>query len=76
MSTRRSKELNDNKIISAKYLNIMRKGNKNANQKSTLANINIFYNARNNAIKFIEDYRSMILEAKKLAIEEQEGNRT
>ena len=47
------------------YLNIMRKGNKNANQKNTLANIKIFFNARNNAIKFIEDYRSMILEAKK-----------
>ena len=54
------------------YLNIIRKGNKNANQKNTLANINIFFNARNNAIKFIEDYRSMILEAKKLA-KEQEG---
>ena len=47
------------------YINIIRKGNKNANQKNTLANINIFFNARNNAIKFIEDYGSMILEAKK-----------
>ena len=51
------------------YLNIIRKGNKNANQKNTLANINIHFNARNNAIKFIEDYGSMILEAKKLAKE-------
>ena len=50
----------------------MRKGNKNDNQKRALANINILYNARNEAIKFIEDYGSMILEAKKLAIE-QEG---
>ena len=41
--------------------------------KRTLANINIFYNARNNAIQFIQDYGSMILEAKRLAIEEQEG---
>ena len=54
------------------YLNIIRKGNKNANQKNNLANINILFNAKNSAIKFIEDYGSMILEAKKLA-KEQEG---
>ena len=54
------------------YLNTIRRGNKSANQKRTLANINIHYNARNSAIKFIEDYGSMILEAKKLA-KEQEG---
>ena len=54
------------------YLNIIRKGNKNANPKNTLANINIHFNARNNAIKFIQDYGSMILEAKNLA-KEQEG---
>ena len=47
------------------YLNTIRRGNKNASQKRTLANINIHYNARNSAIKFIEDYSSMILEAKK-----------
>ena len=52
------------------YLNTIRKGNKSANQKKkTLANINIFINARDNAIKFIQDYSSMILEAKKLAKE-------
>ena len=54
------------------YLNIIRKGNKNAEQRKTLANINILYSARNNVIKFIEDYGSMILEAKKL-VREQEG---
>ena len=32
----------------------------------------MFYNARDSAIKFIEDYGSMFLEAKKLA-REQEG---
>ena len=32
----------------------------------------MFYNARNNAVKFIEDYGGMILEAKKQA-KEQEG---
>ena len=57
-----------------KYLNTIRIGNKNDNQKRTLANINMFYNGRDNAIRFIEDYGSMILEAKRLAIEEkQEG---
>ena len=44
---------------------MIRRGNKNASQKRTLANINIHYNARNSAIKFIEDYSSMILKAKK-----------
>ena len=43
-----------------KYLNIIRKRHENAEQRKTLANINIRYNARNNAIKFIEDYGSMI----------------
>ena len=53
------------------YLNIIRKGNKNDEQKRTLANFNIHFNARDNAIKFIEDYGSMILEAKKLAREQK-----
>ena len=55
-----------------KYLNIIRIGNKNDNQKRTLANINIFYNARENAIQFIKDYGSVILEARSLAIEEEQ----
>ena len=54
------------------YLNTIRRGNKNASQKRTLENINILFNARDNAIKYIEDYSSMILEARKLA-REQEG---
>ena len=56
-----------------KYLNIIRKGNKNPRQKKTLSNIENYFNARNSAIKFIEDYGSTILEAKRLAKEEQEG---
>ena len=56
------------------YLNIIRRWNKNANQRKTLANINIHFNARNNAIKFIEDYGSMILEAKKTS--KTRGRRT
>ena len=35
--------------------------------KKTLTNTNIIFKARNNAIKFIEDYGSMILEVKKLS---------
>ena len=54
-----------------KYLKEIRNGNKNA-EKKTLANINILFNARNNAIKFI-DYGSMILEAKRLAKQEGKG---
>ena len=43
------------------------------NKKNTLANINIDFNARNNVIKFIEDYSPMILEAKRLAKQEGKG---
>ena len=56
-----------------KYLNLIQIGNKNDNQKRTLANINIFYNARENAIKFIQDYGRMILEARQQALVEQYG---
>ena len=54
------------------YLKNIRKGNKNAEQKEILANLNMLYNVREEAIKFIEDYGSMILEAKRLA-REQDG---
>ena len=47
------------------YLNTIRRRNERYNQRRILANINVHYNARNSAIKFIEDYSSMILEAKK-----------
>ena len=56
-----------------KYLNLIRIGNKNDNQKRTLANINVFYNARDNAINFIRDYGRMILEAREQALVEQYG---
>ena len=68
------KEANEKQKDYYNYLNTIRKGNKRAYQKRTLSTINIFINARDNAIKFIEDYSSMILEAKKLA-KEQEGTR-
>ena len=41
--------------------------------KKNLLNIENHFNARNSAVKYIEDYSSMILEAKRLAKEEQEG---
>ena len=56
-----------------KCLNIIRKGNRNPRQKKTLSNIENYFNARNSAITFIEDYGSMILEAKRLAKKSQEG---
>ena len=52
------------------YLKKIRKGNKSANQKRTLANINVLFNARDNVIKYVEDYSSIILEARKLAREQ------
>ena len=67
------KEAKDQQQNYYSYLNTIRKGNKSANQKRTLANVNIFFNARDNATKFIEDYGSMILEAKRLAKQEGEG---
>ena len=38
-------------------------------RKKSFANINMLFNGRNDAIKFMEDYSSMILEAKRKAIE-------
>ena len=56
-----------------KYLNLIRRGNKNNIQRETLNYINNFHNARDMAIKFIEDYGSMILEAKRIARQDGEG---
>ena len=38
-------------------------------EEKTLANINILLNIRNDAVKFVYDYGSLILEAKRKAIE-------
>ena len=51
---------------------MIRTGNKNNTQRETLNNINNLFNARDMAIKFIEDYGSMILDAKRLAKQESE----
>ena len=47
------------------YLKKIRRGDKTKEQEKTLSNINLLFNGRNDAIKFIEGYSSMILEAKK-----------
>ena len=65
-------EAKNNQQNYLEYLNTIRKGNKNPEQRKTLANISVHFNARDSAIKFIEDYGSMILEAKKIT-KEQEG---
>ena len=48
----------------------LRKGDKTQEQKKTLANLDILFNGRNEAIKFYDGYSSMIHEAKKRAAEE------
>ena len=58
------------------YLKMIRKGNKNQAQEKTLKNLNMLFKGGNDAINFIEDYSTMILEAKRKASEElkeQEG---
>ena len=45
-------EVKNNQENYLNYLNIIRKRNKNANLKNTLANINIHFNARNSVIKY------------------------
>ena len=55
---------------------MIRKASKTREQEKTLKNLNMPFNGRNDAINFIEGYRSMILEAKKKAAEdltEQKG---
>ena len=45
--------------------------NQSEKQKKKLANINKLFKGRNNAIKFVDDYGSMILEARKKSAEEE-----
>ena len=52
---------------------MIRRGNKNQEQREPLSNINNLCNARDMAIQFINDYGSMILEAKRLARQQSEG---
>ena len=57
------------------YLKMIRKGNKNQEQEKTLKNLNMLFNGRNDVINFIEDYSSMILEAKRKASEKLKEQR-
>ena len=66
------KEAKDRQRNYLQYLNIIRKGYKNSVPKKTLSNIENHFNARENAIKFIENYCLRVLEARRLA-KEQEG---
>ena len=56
-----------------KYLNLYEKEIKILDKKRTISNIENHFNARNSAIKFIEDYGSMIYEVRRLAKGSQEG---
>ena len=59
------------------YLKIIRKWNNTQEQEKTLKNLNVLFNGRNDAINFIEDCGSMILEAKRKVAEElKEQQRT
>ena len=55
-----------------KYLNKIRKGNETRAHREIIGNMGILFNARDMVIKF-EDYGSMILEAKRLAKQEEKG---
>ena len=48
-----------------RYRKKIRRGNKTKKQEITVSNINRLFNGRNDAIKFIEGYSSVIIEAKK-----------
>ena len=61
------KDLQEDFSINIKKL---RKGNKTQEQRKTLANLNMLLNGRNEAIKFYNDYSSMILKAEKMAAEQ------
>ena len=50
-------------------INLKNKKNKTKQNKKTLANVNMIFIGRNDAIKFINDFDSMILEAKRKAAE-------
>ena len=66
MKLEEAKDLQDDFNV---HLKKIQKAKKSADQKNTLANINMFLNGKNDAIKFVEDYGSMILEAKRKATE-------
>ena len=65
-------EASDRQKKYLQYLNIIRKGYKHSIHKKTSSNIENHFNARESVIKFIENYGLRVLEARRLA-KEQEG---
>ena len=51
------------------YLKLIRRGTKTEEQKNPLSNINRIFNGRNDSIKFVEEYDSIVLESKRNAAE-------
>ena len=64
----RAKELQEDLNNNLKKL---QKGNTTQEQRKTLAILNILFNGRNEAIKFNDDYSSIILDAKKGLLKKQ-----
>ena len=61
-------EAKNDQIKFKSYLGEIKKGNKKQSkeQKNALYNIEMLYNARNEAIKFFDDYSLMTSETKKI----------
>ena len=57
-------EVKNNQQKLKSYLGEIKKGNKSKEQQNTLYNIEMLYKARNEAIKFYDDYSLMMSEAK------------
>ena len=57
-------DLKNNQKKFKSYFGEIKKGNKSKEQKSTLYNTEMLYRARNDAIKFYDDYFLMISESK------------
>ena len=51
------------------YLKLIQRGRKTEEQKNPLSNINRIFNGRNDSIKFVEEYDSIVLESKRNAAE-------
>ena len=66
-------DVKNNQVKFKSYLGEIKKGNKkhkSKEQKNTLYNVEMLYKARNEAIKFYDDYSSMMSEAKYKATKE------
>ena len=64
-------ELQQKQEESKRYLKKIKIGNKSEKKKKTSANAKKVFNGRNDSIKFVDNYGSMTLEAKKIAAKEE-----